>query len=384
MIKFIKYLFFLLLVNLASAQFPVLMYHAHPNLGYSDARFISHMNFLKDNGYRTVTLDQFYDWYKNYKPLPIRPLAITFDDNYIMVYTNAYPIMKERGMIFTNFVITDAVGRETSLHYCDWNEINTMQNDKVVYHESHTLTHPYLAQLSYADAKKEIENSKKSIQTNMSDKTCNFIAYPYGSYNSTVISICENAGYLLGISTISGLNYHDTPPFEIRRLAVDYDDLENFKTQIGFYNLPPSPPGKGWTIDNIDVNFYYDKTKWVSSQSPTNFYGKDFLYRPAGDGSISVKWAAYLPAEGIFNVYAWWISDSNRPTNAPYTINHLNGATKLLVNQQQNGGKWNRLGTFRFSKDLPAEVILSNDANGYVVADGIWFEPIDINTWIMY
>jgi len=42
-----------------------------------------------------------------------------------------------------------------------------------------------------------------------------------------------------------------------------------------------------------------------------------------------------------------------------------------------NGGRWNSLGTFAFDGTTNTGwVEVSNDANGYVVADGVMFERI--------
>ena len=60
--------------TVARAQFRVISYHAHPNFNYSDALFTQHMDFLRDNGYHTVSGDQFMGWLQNNDPLPIRPL----------------------------------------------------------------------------------------------------------------------------------------------------------------------------------------------------------------------------------------------------------------------------------------------------------------------
>ena len=36
----------------------------------------------------------------------------------------------------------------------------------------------------------------------------------------------------------------------------------------------------------------------------------------------------------------------NRATNAKYLINHDGGQAEVIVNQEQNGGRWNLLGTY--------------------------------------
>jgi len=58
-------------------------------------------------------------------------------------------------------------------------------------------------------------------------------------------------------------------------------------------------------------------------------------------------------------------------TNAPYTVHHTGGSDTVLVNQKNNGGTWNALGTYSFAAG-PTTISLSNDANGAVSADAIY------------
>jgi hypothetical protein len=58
----------------ALAQYPALMLHAHPNLGYDTERVRQQLDFLKENGYTTVTPDEFMDWYENAAAPPYRPV----------------------------------------------------------------------------------------------------------------------------------------------------------------------------------------------------------------------------------------------------------------------------------------------------------------------
>ena len=45
------------------------------------------------------------------------------------------------------------------------------------------------------------------------------------------------------------------------------------------------------------------------------------------------------------------------------------------MNQTQNGGKWNLLGTFTLDPSLNPKVELSDQANGTVVADAVMVVP---------
>ncbi len=88
---------------------PVLMYHHLQKEGTFDSkkyggviidpeRFEKQMLYLKAAGYHTITLEQLRDFVLYNKPLPPKPIVITFDDGYLSNYTYAYPILKKLGM----------------------------------------------------------------------------------------------------------------------------------------------------------------------------------------------------------------------------------------------------------------------------------------------
>lgn len=105
-------------------------------------------------------------------------------------------------------------------------------------------------------------------------------------------------------------------------------------------------------------------------------YGDSFDYAPAGNGSSSAEFRPTLLGDEWYRVYARWTSHPNRATNAPYTIHHLRGQTTVRVDQEQNGGTWILLGTFEFAAGSTGHVVLTNDADEFVIADAVKFEPL--------
>ena len=101
-------------------------------------------------------------------------------------------------------------------------------------------------------------------------------------------------------------------------------------------------------------------------------YGNSVHYIGAGDGSAKARWSA--PAAGRCKVYVTWSPYDNRATNAPFTVR--DGATvlkTLRVNQREAPPDgWLLLGEF----DGNLSVELTNDADGYVIADAVRFEPV--------
>jgi N-acetylmuramoyl-L-alanine amidase len=140
-------------------------------------------------------------------------------------------------------------------------------------------------------------------------------------------------------------------------------------------SLPVATPSLAaeLVVDDSDGSVQV-KGQWTSTNSTAGFYGGDYLFRTAGDGSASVAWP--FPSGGTagrYAVFAQWSGGPNRASNATYQVNSAAGAANVAVNQKTNGGSWQSLGTFDFAPNKSQGVVLTNKADGVVVADAIRF-----------
>lgn len=91
----------------------------------------------------------------------------------------------------TVFLISDYINRP---NYLTWNEIYEMQKNHIHF-ESHTFNHPHLDKLTAGPAlKQQLSDSKTDLESHLSHKV-DYLAYPYGDYNETVISAAKSYGY---------------------------------------------------------------------------------------------------------------------------------------------------------------------------------------------
>jgi len=359
--------------ELGSGAVVVLMYHGlDAEHNFDPADFEAQMQYLADNNYSTLTLDELQSWITSGQPaLPEKPVVLTFDDNYLSIYTVAYPTLQSHGFTGVNFTHTNYVGVVTSFDHADWNEINEMETAGVIFTESHTKSHPNLTALTDPQITEELAGSKAAIEANIPGKTCRHLAYPYGAYDANVISIAEACGYETAMSTISGVNTRSTPLMELRRYGV------NPTTPLStFASIVATASGGGGT----------EETDWTHSTSEPGYWGSDYQYAPAGSGETYAMWTFTLSTGGEYQVHVWYTQHANRATNAPYTIHHSTGETTVLVDQTTGGSSWVSLGTYSFNSLEEYTVTLSNNADGYVIADGIWLEPLftGVPGWRLY
>ncbi|MGN9809315.1 golvesin C-terminal-like domain-containing protein [Micromonospora sp. BQ11] len=128
-------------------------------------------------------------------------------------------------------------------------------------------------------------------------------------------------------------------------------------------------------VDNEDREAAVRSGTWTVGTSGARILRTEH-YHVAGSGSSAFRFAPRLSATGSYRIYAWWNAYPNHGTNVPYLVRTSDGATTTVrVDQTANGGRWNLLGTFSLAAGSSSFVEVTNDANGYVVADAVRFEP---------
>jgi len=108
-----------------------------------------------------------------------------------------------------------------------------------------------------------------------------------------------------------------------------------------------------------------------------NPYDTNYHWTYGGSGDNTASWTPDLPADGIYDVFAYWVQGTNRATDAPFIIRHLGGADTVRVNQEANGETWYRLGSYPFTAGTGHDVTLTNDADEIVIADAVRWQYIE-------
>lgn len=192
--------------QVANFKIPILIYHRVQNCTaptcVSEANFAEQMQWLKDNGYKTIDLDTVMYHKRNSIPFPEKSIVITMDDGYSTQYTKAYPEFKKHGFKAVIYVVTGLVGTQ---YFLSWPQLKEMQRTGHIQVGSHTLNHLDLKNLSNTDMQaviNEVAQSKILLENEMLVPVKHF-AFPYGQFNQAVISELVNAGYETATTTQS-------------------------------------------------------------------------------------------------------------------------------------------------------------------------------------
>lgn len=143
---------------------------------------------------------------------------------------------------------------------------------------------------------------------------------------------------------------------------------------IGFAQGLPLERLPGVVVDNEAAEV---TGEWKDSTHTRPFAAKGYIHDDnKGKGEKSVRFQAKLPKDGEYDVRLLFSTGGNRASNVPVTVEHAGGKKTITVNQKESpkSGFFLSLGKFRFEKDKPAVVTISNEGtDGYVIADAVQF-----------
>ena len=156
--------------------------------------------------------------------------------------------------------------------------------------------------------------------------------------------------------------------------------LSKVNTYCGAQPPPDPQPGGTIIVDSNSANNDAATAKitvsanWTSASSTAGYYGTGYFFANTAPVSDAAEFSFYLAADATKTVDAWWTAGTNRAAAAPFIAFNASG-TKLgtvNANQQANGGKWNQLGSFKFTKGWNKVVVSRWTTEGSVViADAV-------------
>lgn len=195
---------------------PVLMYHSIGDEPNNDAviskeRFAEQMAFLHSKQYNPLTLDELYSYITAKKPLPPKPVVITFDDGYRDTYDVALPILKKYGFRSTMFIPAGDVGK-----YLTWQQLREMKAAGMDI-GSHSYTHRELDGLSREVQAAEITKAKELLDRELNQDT-RWFCYPYGTFNQTTKELLKANGITIAVTIKPGWTKAGDDPLTLQRV----------------------------------------------------------------------------------------------------------------------------------------------------------------------
>jgi peptidoglycan/xylan/chitin deacetylase (PgdA/CDA1 family) len=234
-----------------SVQVPILMYHHISDippqnvldwsLTVTPTVFSQQLDYLKQQGYHSITFNQMFDALYYNGPLPSRPIILTFDDGYEDAYHFAYPILRQHGFSGMFYIITGKVNWEGQMTWAQLHEMvaHGMQMG------SHTIHHVDMGQVllnSQEQAQQELQISKITLEQYLGIVVQQF-CYPSGEpfrrgswyARQQIVLFLAQDGYV-GATTdpgVTGVEQQSQEPFILLRIRVDgRESLQEFVSSL--------------------------------------------------------------------------------------------------------------------------------------------------------
>ncbi len=227
---------------------PVLMYHSIGIAGterdrantVSPGSFDRQMRFIKESGYRVLTVDEYVEITRSGGRFPPKSVVITFDDGLLDNFTNAYPVLIKYGIPSAMFVPSAYVGQVNSgwgQPQMSWDQLRAISAHGVTV-GSHTSTHRYLPEISPDAARGQIVDSKAVLEGKLGRRV-DYFAYPSGGFSEGIKAMVREAGYKAAFTTNRGEDRSNRDLYELKRIRPKDTDgsIVLWMKLSGYYNL---------------------------------------------------------------------------------------------------------------------------------------------------
>jgi peptidoglycan/xylan/chitin deacetylase (PgdA/CDA1 family) len=216
---------------------PILMYHqitpapdrVFRKYAITPSEFAEQMQWLAAERFVPIHLDDAFG--RTGRPLPAKPIVITFDDGFQDCFEYAVPVLAAHGFTATFFVVAGLAGKrsewlpaERGVEYplMGWDAIRTLA-DAGFECGAHTMTHPRLAQLSEDEAYRELRDSRRALEDQIGSPV-RHVAYPFGSFSAAVREAAERCGYVSGCTVVPRIARTTDDPLALGRIPMNGTD----------------------------------------------------------------------------------------------------------------------------------------------------------------
>lgn len=194
-------------------------------------------SYLRQEGYTSILLSDLVAFVQQQKPLPERPVLLTFDDGYQDNYEVMYPLLLKYDLKAAIFLVPSFLNREG---YLSKAALQAMDPRHVEF-GLHSFDHKSYKKLSLEELAEDIVLTKNALYTQgIVFQPC--LAYPYGAYpkrnifkRRRFLEVLQHRGIAVAFRIGNRLNPLPlSQPLIVQRLDVRGDEsLEKFRKKLG-------------------------------------------------------------------------------------------------------------------------------------------------------
>lgn len=214
-------------------ELTVLMYHSinrhtkgKGKYIVSESGFEDDLKYITENGYTTIVVRDLIDYVNDGKPLPEKPVMLTFDDGYFNNYAYAFPLLKKYNAKAVLSIIgyytdlyTNSPDENPSYSHVTWDNVNEMIESGLVEMQNHSYNLHTTDKGRNGSKRKRGESldAYKKLLTEDLGKlqeqfktntgyTPTAYTYPFGSVSHDSYDIIKGMGFRASFSCESGIN----------------------------------------------------------------------------------------------------------------------------------------------------------------------------------
>ena len=304
--------------------------------------------WLQFSGYHPVSLQQIVDARAGGKPLPARPVLLTFDDGYRSAYTKVFPLLKRYNYPALFALVTSwlDVPEGQLVHWGDkpaprenfllWPEVAEMARSGLAEFASHTdamhtgilanpqgnmlpaaATHRYDPKTGrYEDddayvrrVEADLRRSREIIEARPGARV-RATVWPYGAYNTAALEASARAGMPITFTLDDGANSPDVPLTRIRRALAAYDNKAPEYAQL-LRNPVGGEVRQVNRVMHVDLDYVYDPDPAQQERNLSALIDRVAAVRPR-----SVFLQAYADPDGDGVANALYFPNRHLPMRA--------------------------------------------------------------------
>lgn len=243
-------------------------------------QFAGHLQALKREGFEVIPLTDLFARVRDGLDASARVAAITFDDGYHNVYTEALPLLERHGGKAAIFVTTGDVGKAGMLDVRDLRELKARGHLLL----NHTVHHAHLVRREAGESEaqwlarveKEITGAQAQLERWLGKGIPKILAYPYGEQNVAVQQLLHRLGYT-GVGQQTGaldaqVNWQLVPRIPVNRQYATWSSLRDKVLAL------PMPALVNYPADGVTE----DDKPTLSIQLPASWRNKSLNCFAAG------------------------------------------------------------------------------------------------------
>ena len=340
----------------------------------------AHFDYLKENGYRTVSVEEYIRYNRGEISLPDRSVLLTFDDAYASFYEQVYPLLREYR--YPALLAMVGIWQEAPPNEPDriltWQQAREMEKSGLVEIASHSYNLHYMTPanrfgdsshaattLEYANGRFEdpvvyerrvradLQRSQQLFAEQLGHPV-RVMVWPYGEYNEILLATAKETGHAVTFGLTGGFNPPGPTSLAAGKRGIIYDnpDVSRFAKFLAAGGVSEQKK----RIVQLDMDSLYDR-------NPRQFEANinQALDRIFRGNANTVYLQAFDDSDGDGDIRSVYFQNSVAPVKADvfdHVTRRLQGrGFQVFAWLPTLSGQW-------LTREHPADVVTAYDVKG--------------------